>query len=142
MRMVVVALAGVAAGLAAFVAVALWSGSGDELRLGDDVFEAGRVEALARAIDEDGPLLFSDVGGGDRDVYLNHVGSTPATGWVAFAARPPGAGRECFLRWDGARFGDACSPATYPADGGSLPHYRVIIEGDRVKVDLRQPPSP
>jgi hypothetical protein len=139
--MVVAALAGVGAGVGVFVAVAMWSGSAD-IDLGDDVFEAGRAAALAESIDAGGPLLFSDVGGGERDIYVNHVGRTPARGWVAFPARPPGSGRECFLRWDGGRFEDSCSDATYPADGGALPHYRVVVTDGRVKVDLRSPASP
>lgn len=141
-RALVVGVAGLVAGIAVFVAIALWAGSGDvEVRLGDAVFEAGRAAALAPAIDEGGPLLFSDVAGGARDIYLNHLGDDPEGGWVAFDARPPGADRQCFLQWreEGDHFVDPCTGDVYPPNGGSLTHYPVTVDGGRVQVDLRDP---
>jgi hypothetical protein len=65
-RALAAALAGVVAGVAVFVGVGLALGRvgddpGDvEIRLGDDVFRAGRVDALATAVARQGPVLFPD----------------------------------------------------------------------------------
>jgi hypothetical protein len=115
--------------------------SGDiENNLGDDVFSDIRAdEELARDIAERGPLLISDVAGGDRDVFVQHVGDDPEKGWLVFAARPADAGRDCTLAWDGEQeqFDDPCSDRTFPADGEGLKQYPVERdEDDFLVVDL------
>lgn len=66
-----------------------------------DEFVLGQATRISSAIAKDGPLLFSDVSGRGqlRPVYVNHLGSDPASGWVAFEAKAPGTADDCFLRW-------------------------------------------
>ncbi len=45
-------------------------------------------QGLADEIAERGPILYSDVASGDRDVFLQHVGDDIDRGWLVFAARP------------------------------------------------------
>ncbi len=125
-----------AAGL--FLATALLTSGGDtEVRLGDDEFEVGEVDALAERIESDGPLLFQDLLiGGTRDIYVNHIGSDEDVGWVAFEARVPGSPRECTVVWDEAAvvFTDPCAHETFPQDGGDLPHYPTRVTDDGVLI--------
>lgn len=108
-----------------------------EVRLGDDVFVAGSAERLSPAIAADGPLLLADVASGDRDVYLQHVGSDPATGWIVFDARQAGTGRECTLTWQGDRFTDPCGGPDVDGEGTGLRRYDVKVDEDgNVVVDL------
>jgi hypothetical protein len=129
----------VAGGL--FLALALLtSGSDTKVRLGDDEFEVGKVDALARRIERDGPLLFQDLlVGGTRDIYVSHIGTDEDVGWVAFEARGPGTDRTCTLVWDNAKkvFTDPCTNETIAADGGDLPHYPTrITDAGVLIVDL------
>ncbi len=111
-----------------------------EVRLGDDVFEAGRTDRIATEIADRGPILYSDVAGGTRDLYLNHLGDEPDEGWVAFSAQQPGAARDCFLRWSDEEgvFVDECDGAEFPPDGEGLTRYEVFLEddGEQVVVDI------
>jgi hypothetical protein len=137
----------VVAGLAAVVIALILAGSGGrgdvELRLGDDVFVAGRAEPLAGTVDRHGPILVADASPRlDRDIYVQHLGDDPATGWSAFAARPDGTSRDCTLVWEpvAARFTSPCDGATFPADGAGLRQYAATVDDDRdVVVDLREP---
>lgn len=91
---------------------------------------------LADEIAERGPILYSDVASGDRDVFLQHVGDDVDEGWLVFAARPVDAGRDCTLVWDpdAEVFEDPCSDRTFPADGDGLVQYPVEIDEDGVLV--------
>ena len=124
--------------VAMFVALAvLTSGGETKVRLGDDEFEVGKVDALAPRIERDGPLLFQDLLiGGTRDIYVNHIGADDETGWVAFEARVPGSDRSCTLVWDNAQqaFTDPCTIETVPPDGGDLPHYPTRVTDDGVLI--------
>lgn len=106
------------------------------------VFQAGPAPERATAVADGGPLLFSDVGGGLRDIYLQHGGTEPLAGWTAFDARFPGSGRECTLQWDrGAgvfREPAGCpTQRTVPADGAGLPTYPVTVTSDNLlEIDL------
>ena len=93
-------------------------------------------EGLAEEIPERGPILYSDVASGDRDVFLQHLGDDIDRGWLVFAARPVDAGRDCTLVWepDEQRFADPCSDRTFPADGEGLLQYPVEIDEDGVLV--------
>jgi hypothetical protein len=131
---------GVVAAAALFFAAALLTSGGDtKVRLGDDDFKVGDVDALATRVKRDGPLLFQDLLiGGTRDIYVNHLGSDDDLGWVAFEARVPGSPRECTLVWDAsaATFTDPCTKATVPADGGDQPHYPTRVTDGVLVVDL------
>lgn len=114
-----------------------------EVRLGDDVFVAGDAGRLATQVAADGPVLLPDVANGARDVYLQHSGDDPATGWLVFDARRPGTDRECTLTWVGSGFEDPCDGSMFPADGGDLPAYEVSVNEDGdVVVDLVMRPEP
>jgi hypothetical protein len=135
-----VAVAGIVVAVALFVVIAGLIPGGDvEVRLGDDEFRAGDAESQAESIAEDGPLLFSDPSGGDRDIFLQHVGDDPGEGWLAFDARPAGTSRECNATWDAGagRFVAPCGGAVYPADGEGLTQYDVRVDDGEVIVDLR-----
>lgn len=137
--MVLVAVAGVltAVGIAAVVLIAAGSG-GVETNLGADVFSAGRTDALADAIDRDGPIAYPDLLGRDRPVYIHHLGEDLDEGWLAIDAVAPGQLTECVLEWDGRRFTDPCSDASYPPIDPQLRTYPTLVDDDDiVVVDLR-----
>ncbi|MCC6224829.1 MAG: hypothetical protein IT195_00305 [Microthrixaceae bacterium] len=107
-------------------------------------FDAGLAKERATSIAEDGPLLFSDVSGsGQRlPVFISHEGDDHKTGWNVIGAHPPDAPEDCFLEWSHKRklFHAVCVDATYPADGGDLPHYGWEVDEDgRLLIDLRSP---
>ena len=112
-----------------------------DVSLGDGFYQPGNVEDLAPAIEENGPLLLPDLAQGDRDVFLQHVGSDESDGWLAIAVRPQTASRDCYVQWeaDTETFVDNCDGTVYPADGEGLPHYPVSVgsEGDLI-IDLNR----
>ena len=103
-----------------------------EVELGDPVFSVGEASDLAELIDENGPLLLPDAARGNRDVWVHHLGDDPTRDWVAFAVRPPGAPRECFVDWQASdsTFVDTCDAAVYPEDGEGLEQYAVSVDPD------------
>lgn len=111
-----------------------------KIQLGDDRFEAGPAEARAASISEDGPILFSDVSSGQRDIYLQHVGDDSGSGWFAFDARRPGQGRDCVLHWERdpgpGRFVDPCDGEEISNEGAGLAQYEVSVEDGEVIVDI------
>lgn len=115
---------------------------GAKVKLGSDVFPAGKAKDLAARIRDDrAPLLFPALVK-QRDIYLQHRGPDPLRGWVAFDARPPGSPRRCNLVWQKDRevFTGPCDGRTFPADGAGLPAHRVLIDGKgKLSVDLRPP---
>lgn len=139
---VLVGLAGVIAGIGLVLLMVNLASRGTEnfeVRLGDDRFAAGGVERRAASIAEGGPILFSDVAGGSRDIILNHVGTEPDEGWVAVSAQPIGKPRDCFLRWQAAdREFEDCDGVRYPADGdhSDLVQYPVAVEDGDLFVDI------
>src|SRR3546814_13459050 len=91
-KALIVAGVGVAVALGLAFAVALLVNRGDvEINLGDDRFDAGQVESISDAIDEgDGlPLLYQDLVGRDRHIYVQHLDDAPDQDWVAFGAFDP-----------------------------------------------------
>lgn len=145
-RSVVMAVAGVAVGIVLVlllfvVAIPSLTESGTvEVMLGSDTYDAGSATARAENISDGGPLLFSDVSSGNRDIYLQHIGDDVTTGWYAFDARRPGQARNCTLSWQESlsNFRDPCDGATIPADGTGLLTYPVTItDKGKVIVDFR-----
>ena len=152
----VVGAAGVAAGLV-LVAVMVWlaGSSGQvEVRLGDRDFRELDAARISAEIAERGPVLFSDVAGGSRDIILQHLGADPESGWLAFEARRAGQDRRCFFEWqadsagesgdegDGDRDGggwfvNSCDPGdVVDARGTGLVQFPVsVVDGD-VRVDI------
>ena len=144
-RTAVVAIATFAAGVIGVlilfaVAVGKSSETGSiEVKLGNERFDAGDDALRAQAIRADGPILFPDVAGGQRDIYLQHQGDDVTKGWLAFDVRRPGQARDCQLKWDrDARlFRDSCGGATIPADGAGLAQYPAEVDDKgNVIVDL------
>lgn len=108
--------------------------------IGDRVFAPGNVDRLSDDIAEKGPLLLSDVSGGDRDIFLQHIGDDEMSGWFAFGVRPLASTRDCFVMWDpvDTDFVDNCDGTVYPADGEGLPRYPVDIDADgNITIDIR-----
>jgi len=150
-RSLALALGGIAVGLVVLVVVFVIALPGlteegrVEVKLGTDTFTVGQARPKAESIAIDGPFLFSDVANGQRDVYVQHLGDDPLTGWSSFDARLPGTGRECTLTWDraAADFTDPCTNQRVPADGAGLPTYPVEVTGDEtVIVDLNAATRP
>ena len=91
----VVGLTGVVIAVLLVIAV-LWladSGGNVEVRIGDQDFRDLDADRISAEIADRGPILFSDVAGGDRDIILQHLGDDPETGWFAFDARRVGDAR-------------------------------------------------
>ncbi|HEX9683363.1 MAG TPA: hypothetical protein VGA13_09790 [Acidimicrobiales bacterium] len=144
-RHLLIAAAGVAAGIAMVVAVVVLGESGTiELQLGDETFGAGRADVMTDVIARDGPVLYPDLLGRDRPIWLQHLGEDPTRDWFAFDAIAPGADGRCVTEWrsapddaDGGEFADPCSGAVFGARGVGLTRYRVDVVGGEVIVDLR-----
>ena len=113
-----------------------------ELRLGDDRFREVDAVRGAERIETDGtPLIFGDLVGSDRPIYLQHLGSDPNEGWVAIEAVIADTD-SCVAQWEPREevFVDDCSDARYPPDGTGLITYEATVDDDgRVVVDLRAP---
>ena len=146
-RAVAVAVVGVVVALGVAFLVANLASTGDvQVRLGDDRFDAGRVENLARIIEEDGqPILFPDPANFSRSIYVDHQAGDPATGWIALSAFVPDQ-PECTLTFDPEvdRFTiddaqpDSCDrDTTFPRSGAGLRVYATEVVDDRLTIDLQ-----
>lgn len=146
-RAVAVAAIGVVVALGTAFLVANLASRGDvQVRLGDDRFDAGRTENLARIIEEDGqPILFPDPASFSRAIYIDHPGGDPGTGWLAMSAFVPDQ-PECTLVFDpdAGRFviGDgqpeSCDRSTsFPRSGAGLRAYPTEVVDGRLYVDLQ-----
>lgn len=117
-----------------------------EVGLGDQTFQGGDADRLAREIDHRGPILYPDVSGaGDRDLILQHLGRDPERGWYAFRAQPPNEDRECTWEWqpDEEQFRARCDRSlTAPADGEGLDSYPVEVTDGELDVDLNRDRRP
>lgn len=131
----------VALGLAFLVAQAASRGDID-INLGDDRFAAGQVESIAEAIDDDDgiPLLFADLVGGSRNLYVQHLDDNPRKGWVAFGAfDPDDPSCPVEIDRDEKTLVNSCDAAvTYPLDGTGLRYYPTVVEGNRLYVDINE----
>ena len=144
-RSVVLAVAGIVIGVALVlllfvVAIPSLTESGKvQVKLGSDTYDAGPASSRAKNIATGGPLLFSDVSSGNRDIWLQHTGDDAGTGWSAFDARRTGQGRNCTLTWQSASndFRDPCDGTIVPADGTGLLAYPVTVtDKGKVVIDL------
>lgn len=113
-----------------------------QLESGDPVFRPGSATNVSKLIATGGPIVLQDPTGGDRDIWLNHLGATETEGWFAFGARPLSAPRSCSAQWQAARkaFVDSCDGTAYPADGTGLPQFPVAIGADgqlSIRLDTR-----
>jgi hypothetical protein len=139
------AIAAVAIVLIAIVTVfvALAASRGDvEINLGDDRFEVGDAEEIIDLIAAgDGlPALFPDLVSRDRNIFVQHTGSDPEEGWVAFGAFDPD-DPSCAVEIDreATTLVNACDrDVTYPLDGEGLRFYPTSVEGGDVIVDINE----
>lgn len=124
------------------LAVANLASRGDvTINLGDDRFDAGKVENIAKAIDKGHglPILYQDLVGRDRNLFVQHQGTDPKAGWTAFGAFDPDQ-PSCTIGIDRGKevLVDACDETrTYPKDGTGLRHYPAVVENDRLYVTLK-----
>lgn len=142
-KALLVAGIGVAVALGLAFAVAVLANRGDvEIRLGDDRFDAGQVESIADAIDDgdDLPLLYQDLAGRNRNLYVQHLDDDPDEGWVAFGAFDPDDPTcRIDIDRDAARLVSSCdAEQTYPLDGRGLRYYPTSVEDGRLYVDLNE----
>ncbi len=111
----------------------------EQIRLGDTTFVVGTDQHYGPIVDRNGPLLFQDLVGTHRDVYVQHLGPRR---WATFSSVAPGSDRSCQLRWQVARklFTDPCvAGRTFAADGTGLFHYLTTVDKKgRVVVDLNK----
>jgi hypothetical protein len=148
-KALLVAGAGVVLALGiAFLVARMASQGRVDVRLGSDTFSDQSAEEAAEKVASDGPILYQDLAGGDRDIVLQHLGDDPDTGWIALAARPPGTPRECSIQWDAdddvfrlldpdGEVEGPCDGREFPADGAGLPSYPVTVDANgRLDVDL------
>jgi hypothetical protein len=146
-RAVAVAVVGVVVAVGTAFLVATLASRGDvQVRLGDDRFDAGRTENLARIIEEDGqPILFPDPANFSRSIYVDHQGQDSATGWIAVSAFVPDQ-PECTLTYDpdvdlftiGDEQPASCDRnTTYPRSGAGLRVYATDVVDGRLTVDLQ-----
>jgi hypothetical protein len=134
-------------GFGALVVFVVTKGDEVKVNIGDDVFQRVNAETSAKRIRESGPVLYSDVSSGTRDIYLQHVGNDDDKNWFAFDARPAGQPRDCYVQWDAAArqfvANDKCANAgtRYSQDGAGLGQYATTVDGNRVIVDLKSAPG-
>ena len=125
------------------VFVALAASRGDvKINLGDERFNAGQTDRLAKEIDEGGdlPFLYQDLVGNDRHLFVQHVGDDPDEGWVAFSAFDPDE-PSCAIEIDREEkvLVNACDRSErYPLHGEGLRYYPVSIEDGRIYVDVNE----
>ena len=128
----------VASGLIFVLVIKLSSSPDAKNNLGDPTFQLGEATDMATEVSQRGPLLFqAPQGGGTRDIYVNHLGSDPKTGWVAFQAYAKE--RRCSLLPRGRGFVDPCTKHAYgPDPGADFTHFKVTVESNgRLEVDFR-----
>src|SRR5438270_12469764 len=126
--LVMTAVGGVLAGVLIFVGIVALAGSGKaKSHLASDVFKIGKAEGQAVIVDRHGPLLFADPLERGRDIYVNHLGGSS---WAAAEVHPPGESTRCSVKWQeqSHTLRDSCSGREYPADGGGLVRYRVVVD--------------
>ena len=125
--------------------LALGNKNSPDLRIGDQTFQGGDAKRLAAEIADRGPIFYGDVSGNkERDMILQHIGSSPSKGWYAFLAAPVDKPRDCTWTWKPKRdlFVAKCGPSlTAPADGEGLPQFKVTVTDGRIDVDLNKEPG-
>lgn len=74
-------------------------GAGTSDRLAPSTFTIGQVESLAVTVEEDGPLLFPELGTaiGTRSIVVDHDGNVAADGWQVYWAYPADRDPTCIV---------------------------------------------
>ena len=122
-----------------FLVVRFASRNPEQANLGPRVFRVGSAARLAREVEQRGPFLFKDPLNRERELYVQHLGDDPNTGWSAIRAYASRDSLECLLRWEHGRrrFVDPCTAQAYPASGEGLVTYPARVEKGVISVDLR-----
>jgi hypothetical protein len=106
------------------------------------VFEVGKVESMAKAVAEDGPLLFPDLKSPDgvRSIVLDHTGADIAKGWRVYYGYPEDLDASCLVtHQQGTRTFTDCNGRTLSVDQLEKPaNVRPIVENRKtLYIDLR-----
>ncbi len=74
-------------------------GAGTSDRLAPSTFTIGQVESLAATVEDDGPLLFPELGTaiGTRSIVVDHDGAVAADGWRVYWAYPADRDPTCVV---------------------------------------------
>ena len=74
-------------------------GADSTARLAPTTFEMGSVDARARSVAEDGPILFPDLNtnAGTRTLVVDHEGDDPGSGWRVYWAYPADRDPTCVV---------------------------------------------
>ncbi len=116
-----------------------------QIRVGDTNFDAGFIGRQSEEIAARGPILYPDAGSvGSRDLFIQHVGSDPSVGWLAFEARRPADPRDCTAAWNTERrvfeltssTDVVCDNVTFNELGCGLPRLPLGVVDDKVIVFL------
>jgi len=110
--------------------------------IGNRVFEVGKVDAMAKSIAADGPLLLPDLKSPDgvRSIVLDHQGSDPATGWQVYYGFPADRDASCLVTHEkGSRTFTDCEKRTIQVSQLMAPaEVRPIVENKKtLYIDLR-----
>jgi hypothetical protein len=110
-----------------------------DVNLGSNEFVLRSLDAKAKLIAKDGPLLFPGlVGPAERQpIGVWHDGDVTTSGWQVFSLVPEGGDPSCVLqldRTDRNALVDPCTQTRYPSDGSTLPHvnWHVDLDGNLV----------
>jgi hypothetical protein len=127
--------------VAVFVAMAASRGDVD-IKLGDERFNAGSTKRQAGAIEDGGglPLLYQDLVGNDRHLFVQHRGDEQDEGWIAFGAFDPD-DPSCLVlidREDKVLVNECDESVTYPLDGEGLKQYPVAVEDGEILIDVNE----
>lgn len=142
-KALLVAGVGVAVALGLAFAIAMLASRGEvDIKLGDEQFDAGQVKSIAVSIEDEGglPLLYQDLVGRQRNIYVQHLDDDPRQGWAAFGAFDPD-DPSCAVLIDREAkvLVNECDEATtYPLDGTGLRYYPTVVDDDRLLVDINE----
>ena len=102
----------------------------DTSNLGDDVYDISASTVRARS-----PLLLNDLAGGERALWVTHVGDDEVTGYHAFAAV---ASDGCLVTLDRDTLDliDSCDGLVVPPDGAGQERFPVTYDDGRLIIDL------
>jgi hypothetical protein len=141
-KALLISAVGVVILLGSLFLVAHLASKGDvTINLGDQRFDAGKVTNIATAIQRGNglPILYQDLVGKNRNLFVQHEGTDPAKGWVAFGAFNPD-NPACGIAIDrqtNTLVGD-CDHKAYATDGTGLRHYPTAVENGKLFVDLNE----
>ncbi len=123
-------------------------GAGTSDRLAPSTFTIGQVESLAETVEEDGPLLFPELGTaiGTRSIVVDHEGAVAADGWRVYWAYPADRDPTCVVEQVVGTSGFVdCDGRTIdvtelsPPDEGVFP---TVQDRTTLIIDLRGTTSP